>query len=316
MEEELEKPKVLEDPKVKNIKRIKRFLIVSLAILIISVVAVSLYYVLNQKNAIPSVSQTPKTTQIPGSIAKVGDEYIYQTDFDYYISLYYPESVNDKNKYQENSVKALEKAIDDSMILQDSFKSSFISLNNAVFNSPDKNIASRSALIEKATNEIRQKNIKTISGEIVSIWFNNANAYPPPSIGIENAKQQVKQKIDTIYQDIKSGKITMMQAGQRIRSDSSQRSIDPSYLGNAYTKFTNLNRNQKLFADEKINESIWSMGKNELSSVILANDVDKQNQPFEAFYTIIQVIDTTSGNFLSLEDYINNLRDQYEIIRY
>lgn len=306
MEEKLPNPEIINTGQIK--KNPEKTIKMILGVLgLLGVLGVFYFFNINK----PTPIQPEPTSKTTSAVAKVGEEELFQSDLDYYLTIYFA------GQGQTAKDKALQKAIDDSIILQEGLKSGFISLNQAVFNSSYKNMASRSALIETAGKKIEQKNIKTISGEIVSMWFNNANSYPPPSIGIEKAKQTAKQKVDAIYQDLKPGKITMPQAAQRIRSDSSQGLIDPSYLGNAYSKFTNLTRDQKLFADQSIDDAVWDMSKNELSPVLLAKDLDnKNNQLFEAFYTIIKVTNTSSGNLVGLEELIRGLRSQYEIIRY
>lgn len=291
-------------------------------IIIVGIVLASLvlagYYLLSQKQLVPKIPlltgpvvQPTDKSPILGEalVTKAGKEDLYKTDLDYYLSNYF------SGQGYTARDKAVEMMIDDSLVLQEGQAQGLISLNDNVFNSPNKNIRQRSDLIELVKQKIELKNIKSIDGEVVTMWFNNATSYPPPSIGVEKAKILVKQKMDTIYDDLRAGKITMAQAGQRIVNDSTQNSIDPSYKGNAYSKFTKLTRDQMLFIDPMVNNLPWNLDKNELSTVTLAKD-KKDGNFFEAFFTIVKINELSQGDFPGIEEYVKSLRSKYEIIKY
>lgn len=318
MEQEAEKPKVIEDPKIQNIKRIKRYFMFSLVILAVSTVITSIYYLLNQKGVLPQIplsniikQSSPPSTLIPPDkiIARVGEENIFQKDLDYYLNLYFA------GQEQQVKDKALEKITNDSIILQEGFKLNYIILNKDNFNSPDKNIASRSALIQIASDKIQKEFIAQISGETISMWFDNPS-YPKPSIGVEAAKQIVRQKMDKFRQDILTGRLTLAEAGNRINSDKEQAGIDPSYGENSYRKFTNVDRANRLFFDPKINDLAWSLKVGEISAVTIGQDAISAGYggPLQdAYYVIIKISNKKYSPAGTFDQWLSEAKKLYKV---
>lgn len=316
MDEKLPNPEILKTNPFKTPKDIEKFIKIIIVVVALASLTLGGYYLLSQNQLVPQLPLTSLTSPTPPTIlgetlvAKAGKENLYKDDLDYYLSNYF------SGQGYSAREQAIEMMIDDSLILQEGQSQGLITLTDNVFNSPNKNIRQRGELIELVKQKIELKNIKSIDGEIVSMWFNNADAYPPPSIGIENAKILVKQKMDAYYDDLKAGKITMAQVGQRIVNDSSQNSIDPSYKGNAYSKFSKLTRDQMLFIDPSVNNLPWNLDKNELSAVTLVKDQAKDKSFFEAFFTIVKINEVSQGDFPGIEEYVKSLRSKYEIIKY
>src|SRR3989344_9557888 len=158
------------------------------------------------------------------AVMKVGDELIYQEDFDFEKSQYPPVKGVDVNKLLVDKITA------DSIILQAAKADGVITLDNSVFNSQNKNYLKRVKLIQQAKKTINEKS-DSISGSYVAIWFFNDVA---PKIGVEKAKQIALEKITKIHADVRSGKLTMKQAGETIAKDKSLEDTDPAYQTNAY----------------------------------------------------------------------------------
>lgn len=308
MEEELEKPKVLEDPKVKNIKRIKRFLLILLAILIVSTVTVSLHYVLNQKNTllqIPSISQTPKTTQISGSIAKVGDEYIYSADFDTENNLYPPAPGSDSKKV------ILDRLTEDSIILQGAQEDGLAKLDLTVYNSKDKDYKKRVELVAKVKNDIKNQS-DTYKGTIVAIWFLNDRVGP---LGYEKSKQIALEKITKLHGDVKSGKITIQQAGENIKRDSSLAQLDKAYKSNAIFNFYSTKDDPPTY-DDNFNQALFNLPAKGISEVFTGKsaDLDNNNQLTDAYFIFGQLKEKAgSGKYISFDDWLNKKKGIYSV---
>ncbi len=236
MDEKLPNPEVVESSGFKQKKDLEKLFRVVLLTLAILLLLAGGYYLLSQKKSVSQTSPPPvfdretQTESAGGSLDKiivqVGLENLYQADLDYYLSTYFAgQGYTPKDQ-------ALEKMIDDSIILQEGQKNGYISLNNAVFNSQSKNIASRSALIEPVRQKLADRNLAQISGEVLSIWFNNPS-YPEPKIGVGAAKKIASGKINQLYQDLKAGRTSFDQAASRCQNDGQLASIAPSYKSNA-----------------------------------------------------------------------------------
>lgn len=315
MEENIPDPKVLQSQAVKRAIFIKKaFFGLIIVLVVITILAIG-YYLFVPKPNLPD-GKSPTSTLKPENkspdeiVAKVGLEKLYKADLDYYLSTYFAgQGYTPKDQ-------ALEKMIDDSIILQEGQKSGFISFSNNTFNNPNKDILKRNNLVTTAKGQLIEKNVSEISGEVIAIWFNNSS-YPPPEIGVDEAKKIAKAKIDNIYRLLKNGEISMLQAGNMIKRDTSLAKIDPSYKNNAYSKITNVKRSDKLFLDPKIDKQVWRMAKGELSDVLLAYDtVGAKRTEVEALYMVIKLDSQKIGAADSFESWLQGIKNNYEISKY
>ncbi len=180
MEDEVEKPQVIEDPKIVNTKRAKKFIIALVIICVISIAISGAYFFLVSKNTLPNFlglqipfSQVIRDKEV---IAKVGVENLYKNDLNYYLSVYFSNK-NDSTNVQ----KSIDALIEQSVILQQAEKDGLVKLSSTTFNNPNKNIALRSALLEETKEKLEEKYVTKISGEAITMWFNNPS-YPKPAI--------------------------------------------------------------------------------------------------------------------------------------
>lgn len=247
-------------------------------------------------------------------VIKVGEELIYKKDLDYQLATYFPQ-VNPA-KQQEALTKSFDKLINDSIILQEAKKENLIQVPKDAYNNPNKNLFSRNQAVASAEAKLSEKLIGKISGEAVSIWFNNAS-WPAPKIGIEAAKKIAREKIENIYADLKTGKLSFIEAGQKIASDKSLAEIDPSYKGNSYYPFNNYSRNQPIVIDPQINKLIWTLKQGEISEIVIANDFNgKDSKPYEAMFKIVKVNKRTGSEFIDFTSWLAAQRSKYEIKKY
>lgn len=311
MEEELEKPKVIEDPKIQNIKRVKRFLIVSAIILAASIIFTGIFYFLNQKTIplqLPGITQPTKpspTAQIPGSIAKVGEEYLYQTDFNAEMNLYPSTGGTDSKQF------ILERLITDSIILQGAQSDGIIKLDSPVFNSKNKDYKKRVELTAKVKNDIKNQS-DTYKGTIVTIWFLNDHVGP---LGYEKAKQIALEKITKLHNDVKSGKITIEQAGEAIKRDSSLAQLDKAYKSNALFSFYSTKDDPPTY-DDDFNQALFNLPAKSTSEVFTGKsaDLDNNNQLTDAYFTFGQLKEKAgSGKYISIDDWLNKKKGIYSV---
>ena len=317
MEEPTEKPKITEEASVKTSREFKRLLFGLIAVIVFSIIATYGYYYLTNKNLFPKIS-VPSLTSKPNSsnlpipadkiVAKVGLETLYQIDLDYYLSTFF------SGQGYTPKDKALDKMIDDSIILQEGQKNGFINLTAQVFNTPNKNIASRSALIEKTKNKLVSEKVSAISGEALRIFFHNP-AYPDPSIGVAKAEELAKDKINKIRQTIVSQNISFTQAAKLITNDNSIAKLDPSYRLNTYRIFQDYDKSTSVFLDPVLNTQVWDLPVNELSTVLVSSHDDSGKETHPVFFTIVKLTKKTTGSS-SFEKLLNNLKKGYAIAKY
>lgn len=315
-------PNVIQNPSAIKSKPV---LLIMIFFLLLVLIIAALYFLKNsllKPSSLPKVGDTSQVFRYqakkdPSSpILKVGEEILYQKDFDYILNLYYPNEVKDNQITEEVVKKVLDILIADSVTLQEGQKNGYISLNDTVFNSAIKDMFARNTLIEAAKQKMNVEQVARISGEIISMWFNNETSYPPPSIGIEAAKIKVKEKMDLYYQDVKSNQLSMYQAAQKIRADTTLASIDPSYKGNAYRQFTNIDLSQSIFKDKEVEQLVWKMQEGEVSPVLLVRDFKNDKTPFEAYFAVVKITAKTTPPSTTFDNLLTSLRDKYEITNY
>lgn len=304
-----------QDNKHKYLLLLFTFLIFVLVILITAFIYLKNRQTISQSNNSPQIQITPTPTlteiekqdltQGAVAIASVGKESIYQSDLNYQLNTFY---FKDKDK-PVTKEKALTDLINDSIILQEGIKNNYIFLTAGVFNNPNKTtneITQRNILITAVKKKIEDMNIDSVNGEAIVMYFNNT-PNPTPTIGVAKAKEIVRAKMEKYYQDLLANKYTMAQAGNLIKEDTSQRQIDLTYTANAYIKFDNLRRDEQIFVDNNLNQQIWTLGTNAMSAILTG-----KSNGYEEFYTIIKV-NVRNGKFPSITDWVNSIKNNYEI---
>jgi hypothetical protein len=332
--------KVFEDPSVTRTRNIKKVLIIIGAIILVAALVYggSIIYTQNKSTLEPFVQQTIKQSQnitlptapnnlttvdskavfekpLDTPILKVGSETLYQIDLTNYLSTYYPKESKEAKISPEILNKSLDDLATDSVILQEASKLKLITLSPNSFNNPTKNYAERGTLLQKSKEQISSSQVAKITGEAVQMWFNNATAYPPPSTGVEAAKQSVKSKMDIYREELSSKKKTFTQVATSIKSDSNQAIIDPSFRGNAYLYFRESNRNQTIYPDPQAMDAVWNLQTGEISPVILVRDMEQNGSLFEAYYAIVQVSSRSNAPFKTFDEFVTKMKGNYEITR-
>lgn len=241
-------------------------------------------------------------------IAKVGVEEIYGEDLKYKKSLV-PEAALTPELEQD----LFNRLIDESIILQAGADADYVNLSTTVFNSPLKNQKQRQTLITQVTDEVN-KSTSYKKGIIVSIWFMNDE---PGPVGYEAGQQIALEKITALHSAVKVGSMTIKQAGEAIRNDTTLAQLDPSYRSNAYREF-DTSLKDKLSFDDEFHNIIVSLEKNEVSDVITIQDHPESNPEFpkqDALYSFGQVTEVKIDGPPSFNAWFESVKQSYEVIR-
>lgn len=288
--------------------------VILVVILIIAAVVLYPNYAQYVKN-IPGIKTLLKTPQErvaekkngDSPILKVGDEIIYQKDFDFEKSGYPPVKNFDIDKILMDKLTA------DSVILQGAKVEGLISVDTSVFNSNTKSYQNRIKLIEKAKQAI-EDHADSIIGEFVVMWFYNDT---PPKMDVEKGKEIVLGKITKLHDDIKSGKITMKQAADAIRNDTSLIDIDRSYKSNAYKEFA-ANPNKPITIDKNFDALLWKLNVGEVSDVFLGKatplSLGKKVDAWYGFGTVMKK--TTTGKIANFDGWLAAQEKIYAVTYY
>lgn len=303
-----EPPKVTESYNTQ--RRIpKKIVIIVLGVLVILLLGVVIFQTLQKNRAILPIGsdQANATPPAPGVIAKVGEELIYQRELDIELSAYPPSLPLEQRK-----ALLIQKIATDSAILQIAKKDGIISnLDTDIFNSPDLDYLKRLKTVSDIQNEVEGKAGK-ISGAIVSIWFYNFGVNAP--IGYDKGKELALQKITKLHTDVKSGKMTIEQAAESIRSDSSMSQLDPgSYKQNARQLFDTSIENL-ITHNSELDKQLRSLPVAGVSDIFLSTE------PFfdkPGFYQFGQITNKVSNSkFGSFDEWFAKGQKNYAITLY
>lgn len=211
----------------------------------------------------------------------------------------------------ENTRKAaLQSLIDQSVALQAAAKSNAVTLNESFFNNENLNLVQRAAQANRIQDTVEQRET-TITGGVITLWFyNNGRA---GSAGYEQGKQIALQKMTALQRDVASGTMTLEEAADAIRSDSSLRAVDPAYGVNAIFPFDNATTDQPITFDADFNKQIFALDEGETSPVVLLS-YDDNGTEREAVYMFAQVTEKTgNGSVVSYESWLEQQKKNYEI---
>jgi len=157
---------------------------------------------------------------------------------------------------------------------------------------------------EQARTYFEQKGTNHVSGEVINLWFYNTEE---PAMGVDAARAIQKERIDIIHAEIKSGKITMTQAAEKIKAMSEIGEIDPSWVRNAYFKFEYTDPDKGIFNDPKLNKYVWDLEIGEVSEVLVGQDFDNNNG-YDAYFSIIKLYEKeTNKESDSVEEVIEKV---------
>lgn len=242
-------------------------------------------------------------------IMKVKDENIYQKDFDYELSQM-PRP--DQNSDQSKQV-VTQKLIDDSVTIQEAVKEKLTTVDSSLYNSNSKNYTGRLQVVSNIKKLINDR-ADRIEGTVVTIWFYNS---VPPKMGIEKAKEVVKAKITDLHEQVKSKKITVKEAVDRIKKDASLKEIDAAYQTNSSLPFNAVFGN-KITIDKQFDQMLWQLKDGEVSDVYALKATNKLETANEELLYAFAIMDrrTSTGQKNDYELWLKENSKQYEITQY
>lgn len=247
-----------------------------------------------------------ETPPEPDVIAVVGEEYLYSEDLNTELS--YTRGTVTSSKEDD----ILEKMIRDSVILQAAEEEGVIQLDESIFNARDKDYAKRTQTVRKIEDAINVQTV-AIEGEVVTIWFNNV--VPGPA-GYEAGKQIAFEKISALHEQVQSGRLTMEQAGERIRQDEEIAQADPSWKANTYHAFS-AQSDDRITADPTVSEQIHSLGEGDVSEVFTGQGQDaKTGEMIPSFYSFAQVSEKQTDSVGGFDEWLSDKLTDYETTIY
>ena len=293
--------------------------IMALVIVIVLVVVLSAKKSVTVTNPIANVtpadvSITPvgsntapsKTSPVQGAIAKVGEEYLYESDLNYELT-YYP--ANDPEGARDILTQ---KMIEDSIILQGAQADGMIRLDPTIYNSKTKDYSKRIDAVAQLKDQLDQKST-ALEGTVISIWFNNMGV---GNAGYEKGKQMAFTEISRLQKDIKDKKISMEQAGYQIKNNAALAQLDSSYRANAIFNFS-VSDNQKITFSPEIDKQIYSLNQGDTSGVITGKDLDPAtNQQIDSVYMVAQITKRSTTTVTSYAQWLEDKTKAYAVEKY
>lgn len=284
-------------------------LLILVAIVIMSMALMIVYIVQEKPQQTTTTTENVYNPIIPTAsatnavIGKVGDENIYQKDLDTEL-MNYP----DVQGVDKRAV-LLQKMSKDSIILQAAQKEGLVTLDASVYNSPQKDYAKRVSLVADVMNKIDERK-NTIEGNIVTIWFFNGTA---GAVGYERGREIANQKITALHTNVTGKKMTMQQAGDAIRADSSLASVDRSYKVNASRTFKGTSTDA-ITIDPNFDAVIRKLKPGEITPVFLAKSTDPDTKEvLDSLYMFAQVTKNSSGSSVTFDQWYAQQEKQYAI---
>ncbi|PIY78955.1 MAG: hypothetical protein COY81_05235 [Candidatus Pacebacteria bacterium CG_4_10_14_0_8_um_filter_43_12] len=300
-------PPAQDVPKYIPTQRKRPMLVLATAGLLLITAGLVLLY-LNKDRLLNQGEQTATPTNFAvddSVIATVGAENIFAQDLKYEQS-FYPE---DQKEALAAGIK--QRLINESVILQAGAEANIIQLSPEVFNRVDKDREKRRELAAQVKDTINNQAAHKI-GAVVSIWFMN---FEPGSIGYDEGKKLAYQKISALQQAVSSGKMTIKQAGDAIKADTTLAQVDTVYKGNAYFEF-DTREGEKITFDPDFNQLLLGLSQGETSKVYTAQDYEKDlfDQPKkDAVYMFGQVTEIQADGTAPFEQWLEEQKNNYAI---
>ncbi len=250
----------------------------------------------------PVVSVTSEPINTNKAVAQVGEENIYQNILDTRIAL--AVAAGKKND-EELKKEVLDSFVEESILLQESK----ITPDPKIFNSSGLDIVQRAQTASQLKYD--QKNgfdnqINGKEGYIIAVWTKNMKI---PAMGYEKSKQIAREKIDSLYNEVKSGTITIQEAGEKIKNDAVIAQIDSSYKGNAIAHF------KITSADDMCNTCIremtadlWALPENGLTGIYTLHRTKD-----EEFYAFGQVTKIQTGGSGTYDEWFGKMKEKYAL---
>lgn len=290
----------------------QKILLMSLAIVLV-LTSFGVYYFFFQPET--SINQTQlsgdRFYKVDDRIAKVGEEILYGSDFNYMFDnyttyIYRPADKGVVSKENPEDVKnVLDYLTHQSMVLQVARTQKLIELNDKIYNNPNKDWSLRVQTYANAIRLLESKEEKvTIS--MISAWYYNTK---PPKGDVEAARLLAKSKIEKVHADIKSGKITFEQGGKLLASDVVFADLDFNYKRNNYVIIRN-RPVSSVFTFEPMNEVMRKLNPGQVSEIIEINakELDPKAQLDERFFAFMKLNSAENKGLGTYDSLMNQAR--------
>lgn len=280
--------------------------IIIVTICVLAILAISLTLI--PKFSKSNITNTESSKNPDAIILKVGQENIYQKDFDYELK----QLPKTEQKTDIASLAINQKLVNDSISIQQAVLDKFITVDNSVYNSNTKNYTSRIQtvnLIQKIVNSKADR----LEGSVITIWFNNSIV---PKMGILKAKDLTKSKIDNIQSAVKNKTLTVQEAVDKVKKDTSLQEIDAAYQPNSSLSF-NAVYGDKITIDKDYDTSLWTLKQGEVGDVIALKSTYKNPTSTEEILYAFAIISkrTTTGQKNDYDSWLKENSTKYEITK-
>lgn len=243
---------------------------------------------------------------VAGAAAKIGEEIIYNVDITREVSAL-------PNSDDPTAIRtSFQKIVNDSITLQGAAREGLIKLDKSVFNSSSKDYPKRITLVDEAKRKLDQSG-DSYSGTMVSIWFYNQK---PPKMGYAQAKQKAFNTIKPLYDKVKAGQMTMLEASDAIIADDSLYDVDEAFKVNSYGEFVATPDNPATF-DAGFNTQLARLKQGEVSSLYLAKSDDINGNIIDAVYIFAKIDKIISGKgYTDYTGWLELQKPKYEVTEY
>ncbi len=248
--------------------------------------------------------------------AKVGEETIYGADLNFYILVYYGDVVT-KGEPLTESIKndVLNKVVRDSRILQGAAELGLLELEDSFFVGPVKDNDERLSRAQQVEEKIKSEVLNTVSGEQLSIWFHPVVNNEESEFNYEEAKQIAREKIEDVYQGLKSGQYSSFEgAAEIIQNNATLKKIDPSLEANSYVVLEGIPMGSDFSDDADLEQAFFSLNEGEMSSILTveinSSDLEKA-VPYR--YAILKVTERKEDGYESFDNWLKEQENRYHL---
>lgn len=276
----------------------RKFLFIALIILVPIIIGALAYFFLYSQNKGPANSKI---------IAKVGDESLFQKDFEVeYTS--FPKSGSSLSDKQVKDM-LVAKMIRDSVILQGAAEENMVSLDQSVFNTYSKDYYKRTRLVASAEALLKKQEGKLEGSRLAMYIFNVAFGRN----GYAKSKEMAMSKMRALYEQVRLRKITMQQAAEKIRADEFLSGNDVNYKGNAYFEFK-AGKGEKITSFPEFDSMIQKLNLGEITSLYVAKDKHPvTKEPIDAIVMFAEVTRVPVGIQKTFDEWYAEKSGQYEV---
>lgn len=230
------------------------------------------------------------------AVLKVGQETIYGNTYNHLANTYFKQALLENDQNLQNQV--LEKLASGSATLQIAIANKNLTPNPTIYNSLYLDPIERQKVIGNLTLQYSQNEPK-ISGQGIKIVFQNV----APTMPIEEADTLAKKIIESIYNDVKAGKLTFEQAASTLVANSDIAKLDPNYK-NHISYSVSATPGQDLFSEESVNQVASKLPLNTLSPLIRYPQTGSPELNGVGYYTFFK-LDTKPSKDQNLDTLIN-----------